>query len=248
MIDVKELERYQRQMVLDEVGYAGQKQLKAARLLCVGAGGLGSSLCLYLAAAGIGTIGIVDGDTVSLDNLHRQILYNTLACGQQKTKVAKLYLQKINPHCNIECHNQFLTKENAAEIMRHYDIIADCSDNFATRYLVNDQCSQLKKPNVFASVRKWQGYCTVFPSHEGPCYRCLFRTPPKEPVDNCAQAGVVGTVPGMLGILQANEVLKLVLEVGQVLIGRVLVFDALAGAFNFFNLMPSPDCPLCFQA
>jgi len=245
MLNANELLRYQRQIALDEVGYQGQKKLKSASVLCIGAGGLGCSVCLYLVAAGVGVIGIVDQDTISLDNLHRQILFHTSECDLPKAEQAKLHLEKINPHCKIELHNKFVTKENVLDIIQAYDIVVDCSDNFEARYLINDACCVLNKPNVFSSVQKFKGYCTVFSAVHGPCYRCLFETMPENRILNCAESGILGTVPGILGTLQANEVLKLILAIGESLVGRVLIFNTLLATTKIVHLTVSPTCKFC---
>ncbi len=245
MLSTEEQARYKRQVILDEVGQLGQLRLKAAKVLCVGAGGLGSSLCLYLAASGIGHLGIVDGDTISLSNLHRQILYRTSECGLSKTIQAKLHLESLNPHCQVDLHREFLTEDNALEIIKHYDIVVDGSDNFSTKYLINDVCYTLKKPFVLASVQQYCGYCTVFSGENGPCYRCLFEAPPSEHLPNCSQAGVLGIVPGIIGLYQANEVIKLILDIGESLVGKMLIFDALSASTKHIHLKISPDCILC---
>lgn len=245
LLNAEELERYQRQMALKEVGYSGQQRLKAAKVLCVGLGGLGSPLCLYLAAMGVGTLGVIDGDHVARNNLPRQVLYRTDQCTLQKAETAGLYLNSINPNCNLQIHNHYLMEENAVSIIEPYDIVADCSDNFSTRYLVNDTCCYLKKINVFASVQQFQGHCTVFPAQGGPCYRCLFEKPPTEFVPNCAEAGILNTTVGMMGLLQANEVMKCILGIGQAYINKLMIFDALTGSIKFLNLKRSPDCSTC---
>lgn len=245
MLNAEEFERYQRHMALEEVGYSGQQRLKDAKVLCVGLGGLGSPLCLYLASMGIGTLGIIDGDEVSRNNLHRQVLYRDDQCGLKKVELAASYLKSVNPNCDIRLHNHFLTEDNAISIIEQYDIVADCSDNFSTRYLVNDTCCHLKKINVFASIQKFQGHCTVFPAQGGPCYRCLFEKPPTQPIPNCAEAGVLSTTAGIMGLFQANEVAKCILGIGQPYINKLMIFDALTGSMKFMNLKRSPDCSTC---
>ena len=245
MLSTSELERYQRQWILEEVGYSGQKRLKQTSVLCVGVGGLGSALSLYLAAAGIGTLAIIDDDVVELSNLQRQVLYKTAECGLSKVIQAKKQLQQLNPEVKVVAYNQRLNADNIIDIVGQYDIVADCSDNFATRYLLNDTCFKLKKINVFACVKQFTGYCSVFTAEGGPCYRCLFPEPPEKLVLNCAQAGVLGVVPGILGTLQANEVLKLVLGIGQPLIAKLCVFDALQSSMRTIELPIAQDCPLC---
>lgn len=245
MLTADDFERYQRQMALEEVGYEGQRQLKNAKVLCIGAGGLGSPLCLYLVAMGVGTVGIVDGDTVSRNNLHRQLLYRDTQCAQKKTDIAKVYLETLNSNIDIQIYDKYLTEENAHTIIDQYDIVADCSDNFSTRYLISDVCCQLEKVNVFASVQQFSGHCTVFPAKGGPCYRCLFEKVSPESVPNCAEAGILSTTVGIMGLFQANEVIKSILRIGQTFVNRLMVFDALTGSINFLRLMRSPDCIAC---
>jgi len=246
MMNNEELQRYNRHFSLPNVGVEGQQRLRAAKVLCVGAGGLGSPLLLYLAAAGIGTLGIIDDDVIDTSNLQRQILYATADVGQKKTLCAKTKLQALNPHINIVTYDERLTVVNALEIISKYDIIADGSDNFATRYLVNDACFHLKKPNVYASIFQFEGQCSIFSAPNGPCYRCLYDTPPPAGlVPNCAEGGVFGILPGLLGTLQATEVLKLILGIGDPLIGRLLTVDALTMRFGEFTLQRNPDCRLC---
>jgi adenylyltransferase/sulfurtransferase len=245
-LDTDELLRYSRHFSLPNVGMEGQKRLAQAKVLCVGAGGLGSPLLLYLTAAGVGTLGIVDDDVVELSNLQRQILYNTEDLQQSKTQCAETKLKQLNPHVNIIRHNERLTKDNALNIIRQYDIIADGTDNFATRYLVNDACFHAKKPNVYASIFQFEGQCSVFTTENGPCYRCLYDAPPPAGlIPNCAEGGVFGVLPGLLGTLQATEVIKLILRIGEPLIGRLLTVDALAMRFREFQLQINPDCRLC---
>lgn len=241
-----ELLRYSRHFSLPNVGTEGQKRLAKAKVLCVGAGGLGSPLLLYLTAAGVGTLGIVDDDVVELSNLQRQILYNTDDLQQNKTQCAEIKLKQLNPHVNIIRHNERLTKDNALNIIRQYDIIADGTDNFATRYVVNDACFHAKKPNVYASIFQFEGQCSVFTAKNGPCYRCLYDAPPPAGlIPNCAEGGVFGVLPGLLGTLQATEVIKLILGIGEPLIGRLLTVDALTMRFREFQLQINPDCRLC---
>lgn len=241
-----EILRYSRHFSLPNVGSQGQLKLKNAKVLCIGAGGLGSPLLLYLAAAGIGTLGIVDDDRVDDSNLQRQVLYSTADVGQKKVLAAKARLEALNPHITIVTHDTRLTAGNALEIINQYDIVADGTDNFATRYLVNDACWHLKKPNVYASIFQFEGQCSIFSAPDGPCYRCLYDAPPPAGlVPNCAEGGVFGVLPGLLGSLQATEVLKLILGIGDPLIGRLLVVDSLTMRFREFALQPDPDCPLC---
>ena len=242
--------RYSRHLMMPEVTEEGQKKLKAARVLCVGAGGLGSPALLYLAAAGVGTIGIVDFDKVDVSNLQRQIVHGTSDIGRPKIESARDTLREINPHVALELHETHLSSENAQGLVEQYDVVVDGSDNFATRYLSNDVCVWAKKPNVYGSVFRFDGHSTVFAPHlGGPCYRCLFPEPP-EPgsVPSCAEAGVLGVVPGLVGTIQAIEAIKLILGLGDTLIGRLLSFDALKMKFRDFKLRRDPDCPVCGDA
>ncbi|PYK17712.1 MAG: molybdenum cofactor biosynthesis protein MoeB [Verrucomicrobia bacterium] len=242
-----ELQRYSRHLIMPEVTSEGQSRLKAARVLCIGAGGLGSPAALYLAAAGVGTIGIVDFDDVDLSNLQRQILHGTKDIGRGKLESARDRLHDINPQIELELHNCRFSSENAPQLVSRYDVIVDGSDNFPTRYLSNDVCVFARKPNVYGSVFRFEGQTTVFAPHlGGPCYRCLFpEPPPPESVPNCAQAGVLGVLPGIIGMLQAIETLKLILGIGEVLVGRLLHFDALKVKFRELNLRRDPQCPVC---
>ena len=246
-LDVEELQRYSRHLIMPEVTSDGQSRLKAARVLCIGAGGLGSPTALYLAAAGVGTIGIVDFDDVDLSNLQRQILHGTKDIGRGKLESARDRLHDINPQIEIELHKCRFSSENAPHLVSRYDVIVDGSDNFPTRYLSNDVCVFAHKPNVYGSVFRFEGQTTVFAPHlGGPCYRCLFpEPPPPESVPNCAQAGVLGVLPGIIGMLQAIETLKLILGIGEPLIGRLLHFDALKVKFRELNLRRDPQCPVC---
>src|SRR5213594_2714249 len=242
-----ELQRYSRHLIMPEVTTEGQKRLKAARVLCVGAGGLGSPAALYLAAAGAGRLGLVDFDRVDLTNLQRQILHGTKDIGRSKLESARDGLRDTNPDIEVELHECRLSSENAVKIVADYDVIVDGSDNFATRYLSNDVCVFAGKPNIYGSVFRFEGQTTVFaPQLGGPCYRCLFpEPPPPESVPNCAQAGVLGVLPGIIGMLQTIETLKLILGIGKVLIGRLLHFDALKAKFRELNLRRDPLCPVC---
>ncbi|HEX4708536.1 MAG TPA: molybdopterin-synthase adenylyltransferase MoeB [Candidatus Udaeobacter sp.] len=246
-LSTEELQRYSRHLIMPEVTADGQRRLKAARVLCIGAGGLGSPAALYLAAAGVGTIGIVDFDTVDLSNLQRQILHGTKDVGRDKLESARDRLRDINPEIDIELHQCRFSSENASEIVSKYDVVVDGSDNFATRYLSNDVCVFAKKPNVYGSVFRFEGQTTVFAPHlGGPCYRCLFpEPPPADSVPNCAQAGVLGVLPGIIGTLQAIETIKLLIGIGEPLIGRLLHFDALKVKFRELNLRRDPQCPVC---
>jgi adenylyltransferase/sulfurtransferase len=241
-----ELQRYSRHILMPEFGVEGQRRLKAASVVIIGAGGLGSPAAFYLAAAGIGRIGLVDFDVVGLTNLQRQILYSDNDLGKAKTSVAKDRLTAINPHLVIEIHQTELTSLNALEILKNYDIILDASDNFSTRYLVSDASVILKKPNVYGSIIKFDGQVGVFDSARGPCYRCLFPSPPPANlVPNCSQAGVLGVLPGIIGTLQALEVIKLATGIGEALIGRLVIFDGMKSVFNEIAISKDPDCPSC---
>src|ERR1041385_726526 len=246
-LSTHELQRYSRHLIMPEVTAEGQRRLKAARVLCIGAGGLGSPAALYLAAAGVGKIGIVDFDEVDLSNLQRQILHGTKDIGRAKLESAQDRLLDINPEIEIELHHCRFSSENASRIVSDYDIIVDGSDNFATRYLSNDVCVFAQKPNVYGSVFRFEGQTTVFaPQLGGPCYRCLFpEPPPPESVPNCAQAGVLGVLPGIIGMLQAIETIKLIVGIGEPLIGRLLHFDALQVKFRELNLRRDAQCPVC---
>jgi adenylyltransferase/sulfurtransferase len=246
-LSAAERRRYSRHIMLSEIGVEGQQRLKAARVLCRGAGGLGSPAALYLAAAGVGTIGIVDDDQVALSNLHRQLLHGTKDIGRPKTESACDRLADINPEIEVQLHPCRFTSANAEEILREYDLVVDGTDNFATRYLSNDVAVFAGKPNVYGSIFRFDGQTTVFAPHlGGPCYRCLFpEPPPPGSVPSCAQAGVLGILPGIVGTMQATEAIKLILGIGEPLIGRMIHFDALKMAFREFNLRRDPQCPLC---
>ncbi|HSU13396.1 molybdopterin-synthase adenylyltransferase MoeB [Longimicrobium sp.] len=243
-----EVLRYSRHVIIPDVGMEGQQKLKAARVLLVGTGGLGSPLALYLAAAGVGTLGLVDFDVVDETNLQRQVLHGTSDVGRKKLDSARDRLRDINPHVNVITHDARLTSANALEILRDYDIVADGTDNFPTRYLVNDACALLDKPNVYGSIFRFEGQVSVFWASRGPCYRCLFRDPPPPGmVPSCAEGGVLGVLPGIVGSLQALEVLKLVLGIGTPLVGRLQLFDGLAFRWRELKLRKDPECPLCGQ-
>ncbi len=243
----EETARYSRHLIMPEVTPDGQRRLKAARVLCIGAGGLGSPAALYLAAAGVGTIGIVDFDDVDLSNLQRQILHGTKDIGRSKLESAWDRLRDINPEIDIELHQCRFSSENASQLVSQYDVVVDGSDNFPTRYLSNDVCVFARKPNVYGSVFRFEGQTTVFAPHlTGPCYRCLFpEPPPPDTVPNCAEAGVLGVLPGIIGMLQAIEAIKLIVGIGEPLIGRLLHFDALRVKFRELNLRRDPQCPVC---
>jgi molybdopterin/thiamine biosynthesis adenylyltransferase/rhodanese-related sulfurtransferase len=241
-----DLSRYARHLILPEVGVEGQQKLKAARVLTVGAGGLGSPLALYLAAAGIGTLGLVDFDVVDSSNLQRQIIHSTKDVGRKKLDSAEEKLLALNPSLNVVKHETMLTSANALGILKDYDIVADGTDNFPTRYLVNDACVLLGKPNVYGSIFRFEGQASVFATREGPCYRCLYPEPPPPGlVPSCAEGGVLGILPGLVGVIQATEVIKLILGKGEPLIGRLLLVDALAMSFRELKLRKNPECPVC---
>lgn len=242
-----EIKRYSRHLILPEVGLAGQKRIKAASVLCVGAGGLGSPIAMYLAAAGIGKIGIVDFDTVDYSNLQRQILHTDADVGRPKAQSAKETIHGLNPHCEVVIHNTRISSENALDLIRPYDIVVDGTDNFPTRYLTNDACVLLKKPNVYGSIFRFEGQASVFAPHlGGPCYRCLYpEPPPPGMVPSCAEGGVLGVLPGIVGCVQTTEILKLALGKGNLLVGRLLLFNALDMKFRELKLRRDPQCPLC---
>jgi molybdopterin/thiamine biosynthesis adenylyltransferase/rhodanese-related sulfurtransferase len=239
--------RYSRHLMMPEVGPEGQNRLKAARVLCIGAGGLGSPAALYLVAAGVGKIGIVDFDDVDLSNLHRQLLHGTKDIGRKKLHSARDRLRDINPNVEVELHDCRFSSENASGIVADYDVVVDGCDNFPTRYLSNDVCVFARKPNVYGSIFRFDGQTTVFAPHlGGPCYRCLFPEPPAAgTVPSCAEAGVLGVLPGIIGTMQAIEAIKLLLGIGEPLVGRLLHFDALKMKFREFNLRRDPQCPVC---
>ena len=241
-----DLSRYARHLILPEVGMEGQQKLKAARVLCVGTGGLGSPLAFYLTAAGVGTLGLVDFDVVDASNLQRQIIHSTKDIGRKKLDSAAEKLTALNPSVKIVKHETMLTSANALEILKDYDIVADGTDNFPTRYLVNDACVLLGKPNVYGSIFRFEGQASVFATEQGPCYRCLYPEPPPPGLGpSCAEGGVLGILPGLVGVIQATEVIKLILGKGESLIGRLLLVDALAMRFRELKLRKNPECPVC---
>ncbi|TDI87742.1 MAG: molybdopterin-synthase adenylyltransferase MoeB, partial [Caldithrix sp.] len=241
-----EIERYSRHLIMPEVAMEGQRKLKRASVLLVGMGGLGSPTAMYLAAAGVGRIGIVDFDVVDFSNLQRQIIFSTEDVGRPKLQAAEERLQGINPNLEIETYETRLTSENALKILENYDIIIDGTDNFPTRYLVNDACVLLGKPNVYGSIFRFEGQASVFYAKEGPCYRCLYPEPPPPGlVPSCAEGGVLGILPGNIGMIQATEAVKLILGKGEPLIGRLLLFDALAMKYRELKLRKDPNCPIC---
>lgn len=246
MLSPDERHRYARHLILPGVELAGQERLKAARVLVIGAGGLGSPVALYLAAAGVGTLGLVDFDVVDITNLQRQILHGTADVGRPKLESARDRLRDVNPHVVLELHPAKLTSANALEIIGGYDIVVDGTDNFATRYLVNDACVLLGKPNVYGSIFRFEGQASVFSTPDGPCYRCLFPEPPPAGlVPNCAEGGVLGVLPGMIGTIQAAEAIKLALGAGTTLAGRLLLVDALTMSVRTVTLRRDPTCPAC---
>src|SRR5215831_15869115 len=241
-----EILRYSRHLIIPEVGIEGQKKLKAASVLLVGTGGLGAPLGLYLAAAGIGHIGLVDFDVVDFTNLQRQVIHFTGDVGRKKLDSAATKMQAINPHVKITKHEVALSSENALDILKDYDMVVDGTDNFPTRYLVNDACVLLGKPNVYGSIFRFEGQATVFAYEGGPCYRCLYPEPPPPGlVPSCAEGGVLGILPGTIGLIQATETVKLILGIGEPLVGRLLLYDALGMRFRELKLRKNPDCPVC---
>jgi adenylyltransferase/sulfurtransferase len=242
----EEVQRYSRHLIMPEVGMEGQLKLKRARVLTIGTGGLGAPLGLYLAAAGVGHLGLVDFDVVDSSNLQRQVTFTTADVGKPKSEAAKARLSALNPAIEIVSYETRLTSENALEMFRDYDIIVDGTDNFPTRFLVNDACVLLGKPNVYGSIFRFEGQATVFGYPDGPCYRCLYPEPPPPGlVPSCAEGGVLGVLPGIVGSIQAMETIKLILGTGEPLVGRLLLFDALAMRFRELKLKKNPDCPLC---
>src|SRR6476661_3804073 len=242
----EELHRYSRHLILPDVALDGQKRIKAARVLLIGAGGLGSPAALYLAAAGVGTLGLVDFDVVDVTNLQRQVLHGTSDVGRPKLESARGRIADLNPNVQVETHQTRLTSANALEIMREYDVIVDGTDNFATRYLTNDACVLLGKPNVYGSIFRFEGQASIFAMPDGPCYRCLFPNPPPPGlVPSCAEGGVLGVLPGIVGTIQATEALKLILGVGDTLVGRLLLIDAMGMRFHTVRVPRDPNCPMC---
>ena len=242
----EEIKRYSRHLIMPEVGLDGQRRLKASSVLCIGAGGLGSPVALYLAAAGIGRMGIVDFDVVDFSNLQRQIIHGTPDVGRPKLQSAKDRLQAINPHVHVDLHETALSSKNALELFGPYDVIVDGTDNFPTRYLVNDACVITGKPNAYGSIFRFEGQASVFATKEGPCYRCLYPEPPPPGlVPSCAEGGVFGVLPGLIGMIQATEAIKLILGIGEPLIGRFLIYDALRMRFRELKLRKDPECPVC---
>src|SRR5487761_220652 len=245
-ISPREYRRYGRHLIIPEVGLEGQRRLKAARVLIIGTGGLGSPSSLYLAAAGVGTIGLIDFDTIDETNLHRQILFSEKQLGKSKVQSAKERLLEANPNIMIKTYEEPLTSENALQIFKGYDVIVDGTDNFPTRYLTNDACVKLGKPNVYASIFRFEGQATVFDSKKGPCYRCLYpKPPPPGLVPSCAEGGVLGVLPGLVGWIHATETIKLIIGKGEPLIGRLLIYDALSMSFDELKIRKNPKCLVC---
>jgi len=242
----EEILRYSRHLIMPEVGMEGQQKLKAAKVLCIGTGGLGSPLALYLTAAGVGTLGLVDFDVVDYTNLQRQIIHSTPDVGRPKLDSAAEKLRELNPYVDVRKFETRLTSANALEMFRDFDVIADGTDNFPTRYLVNDACVLTGKPNVYGSIFRFEGQASVFATKDGPCYRCLYPEPPPPGlVPSCAEGGVLGILPGLVGVIQATEAIKLILGAGEPLIGRLLMVDALAMSFRTLKLRKNPECPMC---
>jgi sulfur-carrier protein adenylyltransferase/sulfurtransferase len=242
-----EIARYSRHLIMPEVTLDGQKRIKASSVLCIGTGGLGSPIALYLAAAGVGRMGLVDFDVVDFSNLQRQILHGTDDVGRKKLNSAKDRIKAVNPNVQVDLHDMLFRRENAMQVVKSYDIVIDGTDNFPTRYLSNDVCVLLKKPNIYGSIFRFDGQCTVFAPHlGGPCYRCMFpEPPPPGMVPSCAEGGVLGVLPGIIGVMQAIEAIKLILGIGDSLIGRLVSFDALKLSFKEFKIRKDPNCPIC---
>src|SRR6266542_3528770 len=242
----EEVQRYSRHLIMPEVGVDGQRKLKAARVLCIGAGGLGAPASMYLAAAGVGTLGLVDFDVVDSSNLQRQIIYGTPDVGRRKLEAARERITAMNAGVNVVLHETTLTSKNALDVLKDYDVILDGTDNFQTRYLVNDACVLLGKPNAYGSIFRFDGQASVFAVKGGPCYRCLYPEPPPPGlVPSCAEGGVLGVLPGVIGVIQATESIKLITGIGEPLIGRFLIYDALRMHFRELKLRKDPDCPVC---
>jgi molybdopterin/thiamine biosynthesis adenylyltransferase/rhodanese-related sulfurtransferase len=242
----EEIKRYSRHLIMPEVGVDGQRRLKAGSVLCIGAGGLGSPAAMYLAAAGVGRIGVVDFDVVDFSNLQRQIIHGTSSVGRSKLASAKDRLLDINPHIHVDTYETALSSDNALELFEPYDVILDGTDNFPTRYLTNDACVLLGKPNAYGSIFRFEGQASVFAAKDGPCYRCLYPEPPPPGlVPSCAEGGVLGVLPGVIGVIQATEAIKLITGIGEPLIGRFMIYDALRMRFRELKLRKDPDCPVC---
>jgi adenylyltransferase/sulfurtransferase len=245
-LDAEEIKRYSRHLIMPEVGMDGQRKIKAGSVLCIGAGGLGSPAAMYLAAAGVGRIGIVDFDVVDYSNLQRQVLHTTPDVGLSKLQSAKNKINALNPHVQVETYEEALSSDNAMRLFKGYDVILDGTDNFPTRYLVNDACVLMGIPNAYGSIFRFEGQASVFATKDGPCYRCLYPEPPPPGlVPSCAEGGVLGVLPGIIGVIQATESIKLLTGIGQALIGRFLIYDALNMKFRELKLRKDPDCPVC---
>ena len=245
-LDHDEIDRYSRHLILPNVGMEGQRKLKAASVLCVGTGGLGSPLALYLAAAGVGRIGLVDFDVVDASNLQRQIIHGTSWVGKSKVESAKARIADLNPNVQVDTYEEPLTSDNAIELLKPYDVVVDGTDNFPTRYLVNDACVLLGKPNVYGSIFRFEGQASVFNYQGGPCYRCLYEEPPPPGlVPSCAEGGVLGILPGVIGVIQATETVKIILGIGESLSGRLMLYDALGRSFRQLTLRKNPGCAIC---
>ena len=245
-LDAEEIKRYSRHLIMPEVGMDGQRRLKAGSVLCVGAGGLGSPAAMYLAAAGVGRIGVIDYDVVDFSNLQRQIIHGTPDVGRSKLESAKDKLNAINPHVEVQTYETALSSENALKLFEPYDVILDGTDNFPTRYLTNDACVLLGKPNAYGSIFRFEGQASVFGAKDGPCYRCLYPEPPPPGlVPSCAEGGVLGVLPGVIGVIQATETIKLLTGIGEPLVGRFLIYDALRMRFRELKLRKDPECPVC---
>ncbi|HEV8393269.1 MAG TPA: molybdopterin-synthase adenylyltransferase MoeB [Vicinamibacterales bacterium] len=245
-LDAEEIKRYSRHLIMPEVGMDGQRKIKAGSVLCIGAGGLGSPAAMYLAAAGVGRIGIVDFDVVDYSNLQRQLLHTTNDVGRTKLESAKNKINALNPHVQVETYEEALSSDNAMRLFKGYDVILDGTDNFPTRYLVNDACVLMGIPNAYGSIFRFEGQASVFATKDGPCYRCLYPEPPPPGlVPSCAEGGVLGVLPGVIGVIQATESIKLLTGIGQPLIGRFLIYDALNMKFRELKLRKDPDCPVC---
>ena len=245
-LNAEEIKRYSRHLIMPEVGMDGQRRLKAGSVLCVGAGGLGSPAAMYLAAAGVGRIGVIDYDVVDYSNLQRQIIHGTPDVGRSKLASAKDRLVAINPHIQVDTYETALSSENALELFEPYDVILDGTDNFPTRYLTNDACVLLGKPNAYGSIFRFEGQASVFGAKDGPCYRCLYPEPPPPGlVPSCAEGGVLGVLPGVIGVIQATETIKLITGIGEPLVGRFLIYDALRMKFRELKLRRDPECPVC---
>ncbi|HZY07557.1 MAG TPA: molybdopterin-synthase adenylyltransferase MoeB, partial [Ilumatobacteraceae bacterium] len=245
-LNAEEIKRYSRHLIMPEVGMDGQRRIKQGGVLCIGAGGLGSPAAMYLAAAGVGRIGIVDFDVVDYSNLQRQLLHTTADVGRTKLESARNKINALNPHVQVDTYEEALSSDNAMRLFKGYDVILDGTDNFPTRYLVNDACVLMGIPNAYGSIFRFEGQASVFAAKDGPCYRCLYPEPPPPGlVPSCAEGGVLGVLPGIVGVIQATEAIKLIIGVGEPLIGRFLIFDALRMKFRELKLRKDPDCPVC---